>query len=771
MAEIGPLMERIAFETPPGAWTAAALAALAAAAVVFAWRAARRAGRPWRRRAIVVCRTLAVAVLALAILGPGREESRSVRVRGAVALLVDTSRSMTLPAGPGGLTRQELVRRFLEARKPEVDRLKAAFDLREYGFADDLKPLGDAAALQPSAGRRTDFSSALERLARDTAGRPLRAVLLFTDGADTEGLADLGDRERGSALRPIVSRLDAPIHAYLAAADAAVRDVAVSDVKASRVSFTRKAWPLTARIEATGYPEGTSLPVTLRVGQSLIGTRTVRVEAGKSAYDVAFEWTPLHVGRQVCTVSVPPRADELVADNNAWTFVLSTVRDRIRVLHVAGAPSWDVRFLRRTLKRDPSVDLVSFFILRSVRDPVAPNTEDYEINLIPFPAHELFTEAVTGFDVIVFQNFDYRPYEAVGYMNFGLYLEQIRRVVQERGAGFVMIGGDESFGQGGYRGSPLASLLPVRLEAEGKEIDEASFRASLTEAGLRHPITAIGGSSVETRRLWASMPELTGAHILAPAPGAVTLLAHPARTAGGGPAPVVAVCDAGKGRAMAITADETWRWNFVAAGEGAGNIVYLRFWRNALRWLARDPMGQRLRVESDRSEYEPGESAVLQIEALGEDYGPQPDAPVELSLREMGAGRDALARELRTDMQGRALAPVENLAPGAYVVTARAVSPEGETAETSFNVADRSPELRRVQTGRPVLETLAELTGGTVQGLTDPAVRFPPEIRNPDVRRPVERRFVPLWPTWGWLATIVALLAAEWWVRRTSGLS
>ena len=44
-------------------------------------------------------------------------------------------------------------------------------------------------------------------------------------------------------------------------------------------------------------------------------------------------------------------------------YVLKVIRDKVRALQVVGRPSWDERLLRRLLKRNPNVDLISFFIL------------------------------------------------------------------------------------------------------------------------------------------------------------------------------------------------------------------------------------------------------------------------------------------------------------------------------------------------------------------------------------------------------------------------
>ena len=45
-------------------------------------------------------------------------------------------------------------------------------------------------------------------------------------------------------------------------------------------------------------------------------------------------------------------------------------------------------------------------------------------------------------------------------------MEAIRRYVSELGGGLIAIGGEQSFTPGGYRGTPLEDILPVRSEAQ-----------------------------------------------------------------------------------------------------------------------------------------------------------------------------------------------------------------------------------------------------------------------------------------------------------------
>ncbi|MCA9527163.1 MAG: hypothetical protein KC549_12795, partial [Myxococcales bacterium] len=141
-----------------------------------------------------------------------------------------------------------------------------------------------------------------------------------------------------------------------------------------------------------------------------------------------------------------------------------------------------------------------------------------------------FEEQLGSFDLIIFQNFTYRGYQMIQY------LPLIREYVRE-GGGFVMIGGDLSFTSGGYAGTPIADFLPVELPPEGGDlIDEGRFRPTLTEAGRRHPITALSLVPEENDKLWAGLPELSGINrVLGVREDAVVLAQHPAREAGGAP--------------------------------------------------------------------------------------------------------------------------------------------------------------------------------------------------------------------------------------------
>ena len=115
---------------------------------------------------------------------------------------------------------------------------------------------------------------------------------------------------------------------------------------------------------------------------------------------VSFDWVPDQPGTFVFQIATPVLHGEALASNNAQLFTVKVIRDRVRVLHVCGRPSWDERFLRAMLRRDPNVDLVSFYILRTETDEQPWNRN--ELSLIPFPQYEIFEEQLHSFDLVIF---------------------------------------------------------------------------------------------------------------------------------------------------------------------------------------------------------------------------------------------------------------------------------------------------------------------------------------------------------------------------------
>lgn len=663
---------------------------------------------------------------------------------GRLIALVDASRSMGAVEG-GGVRSAEVA--------TLLDRLGS--DVEVLHFGDGLR-----AGPPPNFdGPETDIEGAFFALRDRVAGEKLAGVVLISDGIDRGSARRRFEAEGPGALPPEVP---GPLTVYQVGTGEGLVDLAVRSVDTGGFAFLRSDVTITAELLGLGF-EGRTVPATLlRDGAPVTEVQVPLDAEGRGV--AQFTVRPDRQGRFTYAVRTPVYEGDAVPANNLLPVVVRVVRDRVRVLQVAGHPSWDVKFLRRFLKGDPSVDLVSFFILRTREDVVAPRYDDDELSLIEFPYQKLFTTDLGDFDLVVLQNFDPAPYFQRASNEL---LGNLANFVEKDGHALVMVGGDASFDDGGYRGTPIEGILPVILGPTGPTVDIEPFLPTLTDEGARHPITRLSGDDAENALIWSRLHEMDGTNLVQRAhPDAAVLLTHPTRQdASGAPLPVLAVREVGAGRTMALTVDASWRWSFSEAAAGRGNQAYLRFWKNAFRWLMSDPGTERVTVDTAKENYGVGETIRVVVRARDAGFGPLPDAEVRLVVGREG---DSSIQTGRTDANGEWVLEIAAEDRGAWRAEAtvtRGGAPVGEGA-TVFAVTARDPELDDLRPDPTFLRWLAERSGGAYHAPGE----FEAPMRDPSAGRTVyDRRETPLWRAPLLLGAIAVLSGAAWWARRRSG--
>lgn len=750
---------RLTALTPLPAW---ALVLLALAAVVAVWaahRGLRGEPRRGRRVALVALRTVSAVLAVFLLVEPALELLQIARVRNRFAVLVDASRSMGFPVEPDGPSRSAAAGRLLADGRAALERLADRADVEWWAFGGDVAPADPAEVvkgLAPRAGA-TDVLGAIKAVASGAGGstRRLAGALVVSDGADNAALAEGLGPEARAALRA----LGVPVNA-VAVGREAPRDLAVERLAVDDFAFVRNTVTVEVTLRARGLADE-DVHLVLRREGAVVASATVRLERGRDRYTVPLSFAPDATGTFVFTVVAPVLPGEAVAENNSRSFVLRVIRDRVRVLLVAGRPSWDVRFLRGLLEQDPNVDLVSFFILRSNADDPGPQ---HELSLIPFPVQEIFGDQLRTFDAVVFVNFAYAPYRGLEIERF---LPNLRDYVRNGGA-LAMVGGEQSFGDGRYGETALAEVLPLS-PVDGTSMFEGDTKPRLTAEGRRHPVTSLAPGDGPNEAAWGGLPPVSAVNLtraLPPGSGAAVLLEAPGVQVGGSPAPVVAVREVGAGRTLAVATDASWRWGFLGAEGGQGNRAYLRFWNSALRWLVRDPGLAPLQVEPDAPAVEPGAPVGLAISARGPDWGPAAGRRVSAELVAED-GRPVARGDAVADRDGMARLELVPPGPGAYKIVATG---EGGTEKATGAVAVRGagPEDADAAPRPELLSAVAEATGGRFTALPGGGL---PELAlaDPEVVEIGRRKAVPIWDRWWYIGALALSLGGEWILRRRWG--
>ncbi len=731
---------------------------------------------PFRRWMLVALRTAVYGLAVLLLLEPAVYLKHVETIKNDVAVLVDTSRTMSLKTD-GETNRYDRVGSALDDLEDTFQRRSDEHEFEVHRFDKSMTSASREGLIDHTPeGTESNLSGALHQLQDQYADSDLGGIVLLTDGIDTGAI---GERTpRGAKLdtetRQLLEEFDAPINTVSAARASELKDAAVAEVQHDDFAFVHNKVSIDVVVQATGLGR-TEFPVTLRRKGELIQTQQLSVKPDQMRYELTFEFVPQQIGKELYSVSVPEFSGEALLQNNVAHFLQPVIRDKIRVLQVVGQPSWDERFTRRLLKKNPNIDLISFFILRTNSNVrLVPQNE---MSLIPFPTRELFEEELGSFDLVIFQNFNFGPYR------MRQYLDSIADYVRD-GGGFAMIGGNLSFASGGYAGTPIEDILPVKLPNSTNPdvvLDTTPFRPKLTGAGTRHPITQMAFDPASNREIWQNLPKLRGTNVVREAkPEATVLAEHPTRENDGRPMPVLTVSEKGDGRTMALTSDSTWRWNFEHVGQGGTPREYQVFWNSAIRWLIKDPELKLIQVDIPEEVYPPGDDLEANISISKPDYTPAKnlDGTVDLmhrsfeTIREQGASSspDVIAsKDFKTNAQGQYQAefPVDD--PGVYTVAAQSDTSAGtlEDREIVLSIPDVE-EFRNIVPRNEMMSQFASATGGHAATLPD----FNPGDLEFDESSRVEinrRKVVHLWNSVVVFILILALLTAEWTLRRRWG--
>lgn len=696
---------------------------------------------PRQRVSLFVTGILATSLLALAVLRPTRLTTRGHEVPGLAVALVDSSHRLQMPSDEGQRTRAQVAESALG--KLESHFKHARTEVRR--FDGDLLAL-DQKGTTSSAS--SDLLQALRKVASREGERP-QSIIVFSDGRLTKP-GEASEQDFEAQVRSASGGI--PVHTVALASDTP-RDRSIR-----QVGFTGSAiahQPITLKLEIGCQPASSCDEVEVVVRELLEDQAPAELVRGKTkgADGVAqldLEVTLERAGSRMIEVELLSESPDAIPRNDLRILPVHVRRDRLRMLHVAGRPTYDVRALRMFLKSDESIDLISFFILRTPDDEVGARPD--ELALIPFPVDELFSEHLKSFDAIILQDIDAPRY------GLDKYFPSMKRYVRE-GGGLILVGGPTGFSSGGYAGSEVGDVLPVELPTAGDLVTRRPFVPVYTDAGRNAPLLA----SLRTT-MGEELPEMSGANLLGrPLAGSVVLWQHPtmseAGQSGGQPMPVLAVGEVGDGRTIAISVDSTHQLRFGEAGAEMGGRAYADLWGGLLGWLMRDPRyeGAQLRLEGDCIA---GRDQTVVVEPA-----PPPGKELEVTLARLGSAAS----------DSRVLEAIEPTADGAPRYLARAPTEGGYAARVQLGDAPPTRFVFACEAAGPAwsdsrpdagrLEAISRATGGEFVEAGEISDLPPPNGTFIAARR----ESTPVLPPWIWTLVAAAFLSGHWILRRAVG--
>jgi Ca-activated chloride channel homolog len=286
-------------------------------------------------------------------------------------------------------------------------------------------------------GRATDIAQALQLgLATAPPGQANRFVLL-TDGR----------QNRGNALAVAQAAKDAGADIYYVPAPLTFpQEVVVeSMVLPQEVKFGE---PFQAKVVAWSQAEAQGR-LSLYRNAEFLGSQVVRLSPGKNVftYRQSLEQSGIHVYQAAIEVD----GDTIEENNRAVGTVV--VRGRPQVL---------------LAEKDPAQAQALAAALRS---------QHVDVTVVAADRIPKDMAGLQKYDGLILSNVSSLKMTKPQ-------MENIRDYVREQGGGLIMIGGEESFGLGGYYRTPIEEALPVTMEVKQKiEIPSLAVVLSIDRSG------------------------------------------------------------------------------------------------------------------------------------------------------------------------------------------------------------------------------------------------------------------------------------------------
>ena len=734
----------LTFDSPVSAWWLLLLLALGCAAACWVYRQ-RLSGSNlrWRTALLIGLRTLALFLLTTLLFRPSLHVSTHLPGKSSLVILIDQSKSMSLPHG--GNTRWKAVQQWLDPQAGSfLSDLEERFQLQVFQFAQEVRETGGLPNLEP-LGTGTSLQSALATLRRDRVeSAPLAGVILISDGADnlSKNLQQVLDSYR---------REQIPVHTVGVGQESFKKDIQVS-----QVTFTPRVLPgSTTRgvvsLNSVGYP-GKRVSVELREAGTLIASQPVTLGRSETGQIVELSVKPQGSGLKHYTVSVALQPGEAIELNNRQHVLLNVEDSRPKILYLEGTPRWEFKFIRQAVQADRNLHLVT--LLR---------TSD---NKFYHQGHEREDNLASSFPQTPDELFQYKGL-ILGSIEASFFTQSQREMivefVAERGGGFLMLGGRNSFDAGRYAGTAIAKMLPVHL---GDRDPERSFvvdslRFDLTAYGKEHPALQLVSDPSANARRWRALPRVSAYNWISRAKPGAAVLARGGRK--GRRAILLAAHRYGGGRAIAFMPASSWHWQM---GMSHTDQTHTIFWRQVLRWLvasASDPV----QVKFEREVYHAEDTVGIEVAVKDASFNPVSDWRVEATVTSPGTTTSSLKLRDNGDGYSGEFQPRER---GIYQVKVRASqgSTNAAPAQSFFLVTRANREFFNAEANPHLLQRVARETGGRYYPLQH-ASKLPEEITHANSPNLV-LQILPLWDMPFLFLLLGMLLFSEWFLRKRWGL-
>jgi hypothetical protein len=669
-------------------------------------------------------RFLVLSLIGLLLLEPLLNARSKVSSLPIVAVLQDASESIVVQKD-SAFARNEYpgqLQQMLQGFDPQ------SYSVDYYSFSSELDLNASPDSLQFTQ-TGTDISAALSRVQKLYQNQNLGAIVLVSDGINTQGVNPLF----------VIDRFQQPVHTVLLGDTTPQRDLQISEVLFNEIAYLNNEMPIRVKVRAEGF-QNAEVKVSLRGEGKILGTQSLKLGKNKLQGQVDFLIEPKEVGVQQYRVEISRQQGEITYRNNQKRIFVNVLETRRKIALFAGSPHPDLGALRQAFKRDDRYELREFIH----RSPTEYYTDPTRYDL-------------GEFDLLILHNYPNSGADKAMVNKIGEEIEKRKVPVIHFVGAFTDLNALKPL----YK---YMAITPKNFNPKSEEVianfsrkyrDHSTF--TFGEEWLRWANSA--PPIFRNRSSWEAKSD---AEVFATARIKNIALDYP----------VYALQSQLNRKNMVFLGENFWRMRAHAYLE-AENFDYFDDWLfNNIKWLSVNDDKRKFKVDPSKRLYTGNEPVQFRGQAYDDSYNPIPGVEIKLSLTDP-EGKENIYY-LNETGQSQYYLELYNLQEGTYRYVAEGKKDEVPVGSDKgqFSVGQSNIEHLRLQADRNVMQQLALRTGGeftfarNLDELAD-KIKADPGLK-PTVGFKEKRQDFHHF-TWI-LILMLSLLSVEWVVRKLYSL-
>jgi len=627
----------------------------------------------------------------------------------------DNSKSITID---DGTNRIERIKELIEQTKSSSLNGSKQF----YSFGSSVNQIdADSLAKFDFSETITDFSKIFSNI--NQTENNIASITVISDGVITEGSTPIYSAEK----------LGIPVFTVGIGDSTKKNDVEIKNVINNEFIYAETPTTILATILNKGF-SGKSSQISLYENSELIEQKSLILDAS-GVNSISFDYTPKQSGEKKLTLKVSNQNGESTYLNNLKVFYINVLSNKINVLLLAGIPSTDLTFIKNSLAVDQNLKINTLTQITAgnflEQNPQAKLDSADIIYLIEFP-----TKSTSDNFIIQLSN----------------------KLENRNTPFFLLLSGNVDL----TKLNRIGNLLPFSVQKIDNSYLQVQPDIQLSE--LTNPV--LQNNLISD---WNNLPPIAYPIVSLTLKPESKLLANVKINNQPRNNPLIVSRSFGSKRSLAVIGKDIWKWKLQTATKNI--TLFNNFIFSSARWLNAPDDQKKVRIKTSKKIYSSGEVIEFSAQVYDESFNPVNDAEVKLQINTRDFKEGLSLTSVGGGLYEGSFSSIKN---GDYTFNGSATVNGKSLGEDkgAFNVGDVETELIDSRMNYEFLNSLATQTNGKYfnSDQYEELLNYLNKMNASASKEKLITSEIRLWSDEWLLIIVIFLFAAEWFIRKRTGM-